>query len=447
MLLDTLGNQQEVTIWVGEGGMFDVANPKTRQWLANRYKQLTDMGIAGWWGDLGEPEVHPLSGLHANGLTAPLYHNQYGNDWSEIIYDLFKKEYPNTRLMTMMRGGTIGLQRYSVYPWSTDVSRSWGGLEPQVRIMINSGLSGLGYMGHDVGGFAVDKDSEYMPELYVRWLQLGLFSPILRTHAQAYAEPYNYPQYESIIKNIIKQRYTWLPYNYTLAWENAAKGYPLVRPLNFTDNSRTYDNISDEFLWGSQVLVAPVMTEGTTSRTVVFPDGQWIDPNNTAAIFPAHSSTVVDAPIDVLPIFVRAGAFIPSANYNMENTGDYDSSRLTVNYYPVADVDSEFTMFDDDHTSTGTLADDCHRLIKFEGSANGSRIKISAEGSYTGAPDNIHLNFVINRVAAPATFRVNGRTVKPKYDATAHTLTFDIRWPVARILNIESNNLSLCSQE
>ena len=129
---------------VGEGGMFDVSNPNTRKWLKERYKQLTLDGVGGWWGDLGEPEVHPESGLHANGLTTRQYHNKYGNDWSKIIYDLYKEEFPDRRLMTMMRGGTTGLQQYSVFPWSTDVSRSWGGLQPQITIMLNSGLSGLG---------------------------------------------------------------------------------------------------------------------------------------------------------------------------------------------------------------------------------------------------------------------------------------------------------------
>ena len=446
-VLDTLGNMQEVKIWVGEGGMFDVSNPKTRAWLRNRYKQLTDMGITGWWGDLGEPEVHPLSGVHANGLSTPLYHNQYGNDWSEIIYNLFKEEYPNTRLMTMMRGGTIGLQRYSVFPWSTDVSRSWGGLEPQVRIMINSGLSGLGYMGHDVGGFAVDPDNAYMPELYVRWLQLGLFSPVLRTHAQQYAEPYKYPQYASIIEPIIKNRYRWLPYNYTLAWENTSKGYPMVRPLNFTEPGMTYDDISDEFLWGSEVLVAPVMTDGTISRKITFPAGQWIDMSNPSNIFEGHSTIDYPAPLEMLPLFVKAGSFIPMADYKMKNTGDYNPARLTVNYYPVAGVDSEFTMFDDDRTSTNTLTSGKHRLITFKGSENGRRINISADGSYPGAPTSIDLTIVIHRAAASAGLRVNGRSMKPKYDAEQGTLTLRLRWPVERPLYIESNNLTLCSQE
>lgn len=448
LLKDSLGNTQEVKIWVGEGGMFDVANPDTRAWLRNRYKDLTDTGITGWWGDLGEPEVHPLSGLHANGLTAPLYHNQYGNDWSEIIYDLFKDEYPDTRLMTMMRGGTTGLQRYSVFPWSTDVSRSWGGLEPQIRIMLNSGLSGLGYMGHDVGGFAVDPDNAYMPELYVRWLQLGLFSPILRTHAQQFAEPYKYPRYEPIIKQIIKERYRWLPYNYTLAYENAAKGYPLVRPLNFTDPNHTFDDISDEFLWGSEVLVAPVMTEGATQRKITFPAGQWVDFNNPDHVYQGYSTIDYPAPLDVLPLFVKAGAFIPMADYKMENTGDYNSSKFTINYYPVEGVESEYTLFDDNRLSPKSIEENQFRLIKFNGSTAGDiQITATSEGSYNDAPADITLTFVIHRVAAAARFRVNGRNVTPKYDDARHTLTFTFRWPVDRSLNIESKDLTLCSQE
>lgn len=172
---------QEVKIWVGEGGMFDVSNPETRRWLSDRYESLTRRGAGGWWGDLGEPEVHPQTAMHANGLAARQYHNKYGNDWSSIISELYAEKFPDRRLLTLMRGGTTGLQRYSVFPWSTDVSRSWGGLEPQIRILLNAGLSGVAYMGSDLGGFAVDPAHPYMPELYVRWLQAGLFSPVFRT--------------------------------------------------------------------------------------------------------------------------------------------------------------------------------------------------------------------------------------------------------------------------
>jgi alpha-glucosidase (family GH31 glycosyl hydrolase) len=415
LVKDTKGNPLEVKIWVGEGGMFDVSNTATCQWLGNRYKELTKMGVTGWWGDLGEPEVHPDSAYHANGLTMRQYHNQYGNDWSRIVYDMFRKDFPDRRLMTMMRGGTIGLQRYSVFPWSTDVSRSWGGLQPQIKIMLNSGMSGLGYMGHDVGGFAVDPDNAYLPELYVRWLQLGTFSPILRTHAQQFAEPYLYPQYASIIEPLIKERYRWLPYNYTLAYENASKGYPLVRPLNFYQQSDRLANVTDEYLWGEQVLVAPILNEGQTSRDIVLPDGVWVDYNKPSQNY-SNCIMGYPAPLEVLPMFVKGGAFIPTADYKMGNTGDYNPAKLTVNYYPVAGVKSSYTLFDDDRKSPTSLADSQYRLIDFAGDmaqdGKSINITISAKGGYAGAPAAIDMTLVVNGITDAYTATVNGKAVK-----------------------------------
>lgn len=441
LVTDSTGlKPQEVVIWVGDGGMLDVSNPDTKAWLKNRYKELTDMGIAGWWGDLGEPEVHPETGTHANGLTARQYHNQYGNDWSEIIYDLFAEEYPDTRLLTMMRGGTTGLQRYSVFPWSTDVSRSWQGLQPQITIMLNSGLSGLGYMGHDVGGFAVDSDSPSDPELYVRWLQLGLFSPMLRTHAQYMAEPYHYPEYASIILPLIKERYRWLPYNYTLAYENAKYGFPMVRPLNFYEpDTNIYDSIDDEYLWGSEVLVAPVMTQGAVSRKVSFPSGTWIDYANPKTKYDGRSTITYDAPLSVLPLFVKAGAFIPMADYKMESTADYDPANITVNYYPLAGVKSSFTMYDDDRQSPSSLSDGQYRLITFDGDESGGTIEItiSSTGTYANAPSTVSMTFNVNGLdTAPSKVTVNGKKAKSKYDPATGTLSFSIKYPTASITNI-----------
>ncbi|MDE6612279.1 MAG: DUF5110 domain-containing protein [Muribaculaceae bacterium] len=419
---------QEVVIWVGEGGMFDVANPDTRRWLTERYKSLTDMGVGGWWGDLGEPEVHPETGLHANGLTARLYHNRYGNDWSSIISELYASEYPDTRLLTLMRGGTTGLQRHSVFPWSTDVSRSWGGLEPQVRIMLNSGLSGLGYMSSDLGGFAVDEASPYMPELYVRWVQSGLFSPVFRTHAQQYAEPYNYPQYEDILKAIVSERYRWLPYNYTLAYENAAFGWPLVRPLDFTGKaSGRYDSISDQYMWGSEVMVAPVMTEGAISRKVIFPEGcTWIDYNNPSQRYEG-GTTVADypAPLDCLPLFVREGAFIPTADYPMENTGDYRADEFTVTYYASAGK-SHYTLYDDNRMSPRAIADGQYRLIHFTGEMTDDavNITISPEGTYPGAPDAIALHMRI--VLPDGSVRAYSLQLEPGKTSDSQSLTLKL---------------------
>lgn len=443
MVKDSTGGPQEVKIWVGEGGMFDVSNPDTRAWMADRYKQLTLEGVGGWWGDLGEPEVHPESGIHANGLTAREYHNLYGNDWSSIIADMFAKEFPDRRLMTMMRGGTTGLQRYSVYPWSTDVSRSWGGLQPQISIMLNSGLSGLGYMSHDVGGFAIDPEAPYDPELYVRWLQLGTFSPILRTHAQATAEPYNYPDQQNIILPLIKERYKWLPYNYTLAFENASQGQPLVRPLNFySPGSHKFDDITDEYLWGRDVLVAPVTVQGATERRIVFPDGLWVDYNHPGRIYHGGDTITYPAPLEVLPLFVRAGAIIPQADYEMKSTEDYKTDSYTINYYPYLG-ESSYTLFEDDRKSTSSLTDEAYSLIDFRADASieGINLTVSAKGTYPGAPKSKKLTFRIYLVDGdPSSVTIDGRKLKRgawKYDRTASMLTFTTDWTVSTPLSIE----------
>lgn len=441
LLKDTLGNPQEVKIWVGEGGMFDVSNPETRAWLRERYRQLTLDGVGGWWGDLGEPEVHPESGLHANGLRTREYHNQYGNDWSSIISDLYDEEFPDRRLMTMMRGGTTGLQRYNVFPWSTDVSRSWGGLQPQVTIMLNSGLSGLGYMSHDVGGFAIDEAAPYDPELYVRWLQLGTFSPVLRTHAQRTAEPYNYPDQADIILPLIRERYRWIPYNYTLAWENASQGLPLVRPLNFyTPSDTRLDNISDEYLWGRDILVAPIMKQGAVEREIIFPEGLWVDYNHPSRLYHGGDTIMYPAPLEVLPLFVRAGAFITLADYPMANTGDYRTDSYTINYYPYLGS-SEARIFEDDLKSTNSLAEGNHAIVTLRGEASMEGISITAvsDGSYPGMGRKKELRFVVHLLdGKPSEVKVDGRNARGwRYDSATTSLTIPVSWNVDKPLSIE----------
>ncbi|MCM1153282.1 MAG: DUF5110 domain-containing protein [Muribaculum sp.] len=398
---DAEGNTHDVTTWVGEAGMFDMANPATRRWLWNRLKGLTADGVSGWWGDLGEPEVHPLSIVHANGQTASQYHNVYGNEWSSLIYNGLRQDFPDMRPMLMMRGGTAGLQRYSVFPWTTDVSRSWGGLQPQIKLMLSAGLSGLGYMGSDVGGFAVDPKHPYDPELYLRWMQASVFTPVLRTHAQDKPEPYHYPDQQAQILELIKMRYRWLPYNYTLAYENARYGLPLARPLNFRGDNpdRKYADIDDEYLWGDNVLVAPVMNAAQRSRKVTFPKGTWYDWYNSAVSYKGGSTAVVKAPLDRLPFFIKAGSFIPQYETPIDNTGEYDPSKLAVVYFP-AKQKSEYVLFDDDRKSPTSLEDGAYQLTTFRGveSSRSIDIEISSEGGYPDMPAGRMITMEIRNV-------------------------------------------------
>ena len=445
LVKDAEGKTHDVTTWVGDAGMFDVSNPATREWLWNRLKGLTADGVAGWWGDLGEPEVHPLTIVHDNGLTASEFHNAYGNEWSRLIYEGLRRDYPEMRPMLMMRGGTAGLQRYGVFPWTTDVSRSWGGFQPQVNLMLSSGISGLGYMGSDVGGFAVDRKKPYDPELYVRWLQFGTFSPMLRTHATYRPEPYHYPQQEEIIKRFIRMRYEWLPYNYTLAYENATHGWPLARPLNFRgDNSdKKFAEVSDEYLWGDNVLVAPVMTAGATSRKVLFPAGEWVDWNDPSRRYKGGSTATVKAPLSTLPLFVRAGSFIPQYDRPIQNVTEYNPQFLTIKYFPSAEK-TEYTLFDDNRLSPTSLVDDEYQLINLCGNRSGNEIEISLSdngGRYEGMPDFRMLTFEIPALAkSPAEVLIDDRAIEkavsPKairqqgwtYDAATRTLTIRLTW-------------------
>lgn len=438
LVKDSAGNTHDVTTWVGDAGMFDMSNPATRAWLWNRLKGLTEDGVSGWWGDLGEPEVHPLTIMHANGETASQYHNVYGNEWSKTIYDGLRSDFPDMRPLLMMRGGTAGLQRYSIFPWTTDVSRSWGGFVPQVALMLNSGLSGLGYMGSDVGGFAVDPAEPYQPELYVRWLQMGAFSPMLRTHAQLKPEPYHYPQHDAIIKDFIRQRYQWLPYNYTLAYENTVEGLPLARPVNFHSEGGTVDaNVTDEYLWGSEVLVAPVFKKGARSRKVYFPAGDtWINWNKPSQTFAGGTTATVAAPLEEIPMFVKAGSFIPQYMRPIENVSQYDPMFLTVKYFPSKES-SSFTMFDDNRLSPTSLSDGQYQLTTFTAVPQGRKLEIDieSEGSYREMPEGRMITLEIPGIARPAQVTAGGERLTevstPKairnsawcYNASTRTLT------------------------
>ena len=420
---DADGKTKDVTTWVGDAGMFDIANPATREWMWRRMQPLTAEGLSGWWGDLGEPEVHPLEIVHANGETAEEFHNVYGNEWSKMIYDGLRKDFPQMRPMLMMRGGTTGLQRYGVFPWTSDVSRSWGGLQAQNKLMLNSGLSGLGYMSNDVGGFAVDQKKPYDPELYVRWVQAGTFSPILRTHAQDRPEPYHYPNQEAIIKKFIRMRYEWLPYNYTLAYENSAFGMPLMRTLNFhgdNEDKGKYADIHDEYLWGEEVLVAPVMTEGARSRKVVFPAGTWIDWNNPSQSYRGGTTATVAAPLNTLPLFVKAGSFIPQYPKKIENTSEYDPTLLTVKYFPRKEW-SNYQLFDDDRLSPTSLEDGEYQLTTFSGCKQGDEIyvNINSEGSYKGMPEVRMITLEIVGVSNPKGVELDGQKLERAVSAKA----------------------------
>lgn len=242
---------------------------------------------------------------------------------------------------------------------------------------------------------------------------------------------------------MIKERYKWLPYNYTLAYENASQGQPLVRPLNFySPGANLYDDINDEYLWGRDLLVAPVITKGATERRIIFPDGLWIDYNNPGKFYHGGDTITYSTPLDVLPLFVRAGAIIPLADYKMGSTEDYRTDNYTINYYPYLGK-SDYTLFEDDRKSPSSLDNDAYSLIRFnaEASIEGISIDVASEGTYSDAPKEKKLTFNIHLIDGdPSSVSIDDRQLKRgawKYDPKRSLLTVTTKWTVSQPLKLE----------
>ncbi|MGA2624431.1 MAG: TIM-barrel domain-containing protein [Bacteroidota bacterium] len=326
-------------------GLLDITNPAVQTWWWSKHPGFFGTELSGIWTDLGEPENHPLDMLHYLGSAAKV-HNIFNLLWAKTVFNGFHQFRPNQRLFNLTRSGYAGIQRYGVIPWSGDVGKSFGGLAVQPPMMLGMGMSGLAYHNSDIGGFCCGTTT---PELYVRWMQYGTFCPITRAHGTGQpTEPWGYgAQAESLCTKFIQLRYQLLPYIYTMAYENYQTGLPLARPLFFADaNDNNLTNESSSYFWGDAFLVSPVVQVGQTSKLVYLPRGTWID-FWTDNVYQGGSMISVPAPLDKMPLFVRAGSIIPLQplmNYSDERPLD----TLILRMYPVAGPQNTFSLYEDD---------------------------------------------------------------------------------------------------
>ena len=349
---DTAGNPLTYEFYFGNTGLVDVFSPQARKWFWEKYSDLKAMGIAGFWGDLGEPEVHPAEMMHATG-TANEVHNIYGNRWAQMIQEEWQKEEAENgnysdQPFILMRAGYSGAQRFGLIPWSGDVNRSWGGLQSQPGIALQMGMQGLAYMHSDLGGFAGDYEDS---ELYTRWLQYGVFQPIFRPHAQEEvpAEPIFWDaETKQLAKETIELRYRLLPYNIQTTRMNHRNGTPLMRPLFYYadrwDGTEIYENDSIYF-WGKDFLVAPVLHKSQEKKAVYFPSGCWYD-FYSGELHEGHQWDTVALTMKHIPVFVRANAFVPMVE-GLQNTDAYDPNDVTIHFYHAKRVGSDTVVIDE----------------------------------------------------------------------------------------------------
>lgn len=368
--------------------LLDMTNPAAREWWWSKHPQFFGDELAGIWTDLGEPEQHPLNLHHYMGTTYEV-HNIYNLLWAETIYNGYNDMRPGERLFNLTRSGYAGMQRYSTFPWSGDVSSTWAGLAAQLPFLLNNGISGFAYQHSDIGGFCCGNVTS---ELYVRWMQFGAFSGIMRAHgiSELPQEPWQIDEEtEAISKKHIELRYQLLPYTYTLAYENHETGIPLARPLffNYPGNPDYYE-ISDTYLWGDNLLVSPVVKNGQIIKYQPFPEGTWYNWWNDEPIEGGRSKSVY-TPLDEMLLYAKEGSIIPMQpimNYVDERPLD----TLFLAVYP-SEQPGEFTMYEDDGKTT-QYENGAYALTQFTqllDAQNRLTLNIgAAAGIYNGKPES-----------------------------------------------------------
>jgi alpha-glucosidase/alpha-D-xyloside xylohydrolase len=315
------------------------------------------MGVDGWWPDEGDPL----------GIPSRLVRNR-------MYWEGPQLDRPNERPYALHRNGYAGMQRYASFLWSGDVYSTWETLKTHIPIALNTALSGIPYWGTDIGGFV--PTHEFTAELYVRWFQFGAFCPLFRCHGRTWklrlpwgwdtgdpgpVEINNYngaaipdsrqlhdTRVEPICRKYLELRYRLLPYLYSAVHECATTGMPIMRALwlHFPDDPKAVE-CGDQYLWGSNVLVAPVIEKGATTRRVYLPRGTWYD-------FWTHERVEggreISRPVDLetIPLYVREGSILPLGPVK-QFSGEIVEKPLSVSIYPGSDA--SFLLYEDDGSS------------------------------------------------------------------------------------------------
>ncbi|MCF8232506.1 MAG: DUF5110 domain-containing protein [Bacteroidales bacterium] len=433
--VDSTGQPYTYDFYFGNTGLIDVFKLRARRWFWDIYKDFTKQGVGGWWGDLGEPEVHPADLRHTIG-SAEDVHNAYGHEWAGLVYEGYRKDFPDRRPFILMRAGFAGSQRYGMIPWTGDVSRSWGGLVPQPEISLQMGMQGIAYMHSDLGGFA--GGDSLNTELYTRWLQYGVFQPIYRPHAQEHipSEPVFMPDStKDQAREAIRMRYKLLPYIYDMAFENHRTGKPLMQPLFFDepDNRRlmTYDSA---YLWGESLLVSPIKQPGVKKQQIYLPEGShWIDFYNGKS-YEGGQDVTVPVKLDHIPVFARGGSFIPMQT-QPSSASEYSMDEIEMHFYFDSMVDdSEYDLYNDDGKTPEAYEEEKYEMLQFASETNGERLKLTVQpekGNKWEKTMDHTIHYVVHNLSSkPSGIKVDGEKLSKNnwsWDKKDKMLTFGVK--------------------
>ncbi len=446
--------KDDIRDWVGPGylgSFYDAYDPEARKLF---WKQMQDhyypLGFDAWWMDASEPNVRDctdlqyrkdLSGPTALGPSAQ-YFNAYALVNAEAIYNGQRGVEPDKRVFLLTRSGFAGLQRYSTATWSGDIATRWEDMKAQISAGLNFAVSGIPYWTMDIGGFCVENryyageleyrktgkenaDFKEWRELNTRWYQFGAFCPLFRAHGQyPFREIWNiapegHPAYKSVVY-YTKLRYNMMPYIYSLAGMTWFNDYTIMRPLvmDFTADARV-NNIGDQYMFGTALMVAPVYEYGARSREVYFPAGSnWYD-FYTGKQIAGGQQLEVAAPYEQLPLYVREGAIIPYGP-DMQYSDEKPAEAITL--YVYAGQDGSFTLYEDEGVNYN-YEKELYAMIPFTyNDAEGTLTIGDRKGEFPGMLKERSFNIVRVSKEKPQPFDLKAKGTVVKYDGKAQTV-------------------------
>lgn len=357
---------------------YDFTNKEAcKYWWEKEIRPLFDDGVRGYWTDMGEPENDHPDTLYSVGRRERA-HNSYALNWSKTLYE-GQRSVSDERVFILARALSAGIQKYGTAHWSNDIEATFEVLADQVVQGQTVALSGQLYWCTDIGGFITLNG--FSPELYIRWLQWGVFCTLFRTHGtRADNEAWSFgTEAEKTIADTVRLRYRLLPYIYSCIRQSSLDGRPVVRAmaLDFPDDETAMSETS-QFMFGPALLIAPVVTEGERIRKLWLPKGIWYN-FFTGEKFEGGRYISVCAPLNKIPVFTRAGSIIPTDDSPVINACA-TSEKITLMVFP--GEAGSFTLYDDDGLTygyeNGTYAETL--MITDKNGAVDINVKYAADG-------------------------------------------------------------------
>ncbi len=390
-------------VWPGECSFPDFTNPKVRKWWAGLYKELmSETGAHAVWNDMNEPAI-----MEVPSKTAPLdtrhdfdghpcshrkAHNIYGTQMVRATFEGVKKYVYPKRPFVITRAAYAGAQRFCS-TWTGDNVATWEHLwiaNVQVQRMCMSGMS---FVGSDIGGFAEQPNGE----LFARWIQLGVFHPFFRVHSSGDhgdQEPWSFDkEVTGIVRKFIELRYQLLPYLYTMFWKYSNENIPMLKPLVYFDQEDHQTHFrTDEFIFGDQILVCPIQEPNAMGRRMYIPRGKW---HNfwTGEVVDGGMEKWVPADIDKIPIFVKEGAIIPK--YPVQQyVGEKVIEELILDVYFKLGVENS-SVYEDGHDGYDyTKGNYSLRNFKLNGKKNELIIQQYKNGAFITSYSSFKINLI-----------------------------------------------------